>query len=498
MADVLIIGGGVSGLSAGIYAQMSGHRAMICERHGRMGGNLTGWKREGYLIDNCIHWLTGTNPASDTYKMWVDLGVLGNVEVHYSDVLYSCTLEGESMALYRSLDRTCERMLEISQDDRSEIFSFIRAVELMQGCCKIGGEKHDRHIKIIDLIRGIPTLYKYYDLTVGELSERFLHPLLRLFMGSFWGKDFGALALIAVCAHFCGDNGGIPQGGSCDMALRMEKRFLSLGGEIRKGYAAVKINTEGNRAVSVTFMNGDVIAADHIIVTCDPSEVFGKMIDIGMPAGLARMYHDSRLKRFSSCHCAFACDTDKVSFEGDRILKVSDRNVKDLHADVITVREFSHEPSFCPQGKVILQTMAFCDEKDARRFISLKDMSIDKYKNKKLQLSEAVKEELESQLPYLRGKIRCIDVWTPATYRRYVASEIGSYMSFILPSRYLPRRLDCRVKGVKGLYLATQWQQLPGGLPIAAMSGKKAVEAINRMHKSRNEDRFGVDKVCDM
>lgn len=498
MADVLIIGGGVSGLSAGIYAQMSGHRAIICERHGRMGGNLTGWKREGCVIDNCIHWLTGTNPSSDTYRMWVDLGVLGNVGVHYNDILYSCTLDGQIMSLYRSLDMTCECMLKISPEDRREILSFIRAVELMQGLCNIGGDTHDRR-RISDIICAVPTLYKYYSITVGELSERFSHPLLRLFIGSFWGKDFGSLALIAVCAHFCGDNGGVPHGGSCDMALRMEKRFMSLGGEIRKNHEAIKINTEGKRAVSVAFSNGDIIAADHIIVTCDPSEIFGKLIEARMPAKLERMYHDSRFKRFSSYHCAFACDTDKVCFEGDRILKVSVKNVKELLGNIITVREFSHERSFCQNSKLILQTMVFCDEKDSRRFISLKDMSVDKYNNKKLRLSQAVKEELESQIPSLRGKIKCIDVWTPATYRRYVASQIGSYMSFVLPSKYLPRRLDGRVRGVKGLYLATQWQQLPGGLPIAAMSGKKAVEAIGRARKSRNEeDRVGVDKIYDM
>ena len=76
MAKILIIGGGVSGLSAGIYAQLNGHSAVVCEKHAVAGGNLTGWQRGEYHIDNCIHWLTGTNPASKSYKMWEDLGVL--------------------------------------------------------------------------------------------------------------------------------------------------------------------------------------------------------------------------------------------------------------------------------------------------------------------------------------------------------------------------------------------------------------------------------------
>ena len=55
MARVIITGGGVSGLSAGIYARLSGHEAVIYEAHGVPGGNLTGWDRGGYHIDNCVH-----------------------------------------------------------------------------------------------------------------------------------------------------------------------------------------------------------------------------------------------------------------------------------------------------------------------------------------------------------------------------------------------------------------------------------------------------------
>ena len=79
LAKIIIIGAGVSGLSAGIYAQMHGHNATIYERHFKAGGNLTGWDRCGYHIDNCIHWLTGTNPVTKLYKTWESLGALGDV-----------------------------------------------------------------------------------------------------------------------------------------------------------------------------------------------------------------------------------------------------------------------------------------------------------------------------------------------------------------------------------------------------------------------------------
>ena len=103
MAKIIIIGAGVSGLSAGIYAQMNGHNATIYERHFKAGGNLTGWDRCGYHIDNCIHWLTGTNPVTKLYKTWESLGALGNVEVHQGESLFTFEKDGQSLSLGQAL-----------------------------------------------------------------------------------------------------------------------------------------------------------------------------------------------------------------------------------------------------------------------------------------------------------------------------------------------------------------------------------------------------------
>ena len=133
MAKILIIGAGVSGLAAGIYASLYGHSAVVCERHSSPGGNLTGWQRGDYHIDNCIHWLTGTNPASKTYKMWTELGALGTVDVIQCDTLYTCEENGLRLSLYKSIDRLESEMLKLSGEDSSEIHALIRAVKFVQG-----------------------------------------------------------------------------------------------------------------------------------------------------------------------------------------------------------------------------------------------------------------------------------------------------------------------------------------------------------------------------
>lgn len=65
---VIIIGAGVAGLSAGIYARRSGFDVTILEQHSIPGGMCTSWKRKGYLFEGAMHWLTGSSPKTEVYQ----------------------------------------------------------------------------------------------------------------------------------------------------------------------------------------------------------------------------------------------------------------------------------------------------------------------------------------------------------------------------------------------------------------------------------------------
>lgn len=479
MAKILIIGGGVAGLSAGIYARKNGHQAILCERHSIAGGNLTGWQRGEYHIDNCIHWLTGTNPATDTYRMWTDLGALGNTEIYQAETLYTCEANGKRISLHKDLSKLKDDMLALSPADKKEILSLIKAVEAVQGLCGIAGESHDKTSSLWERTHTCPPLLRYCRLSTGELSEKFSHPLLQKFLSCFLGRQFTAIALLVVFATFCGENGGLPKGGSLAMAQRMTETFVGLGGELLLNKEAVKIHTRNGKATSVSFSDGTNIRADYILSTVDPKLLFGKLLRREMPKSLQIQYDNPKMLRFSSYHCAFSCDQTKLPFSGDLIFELSETYKKKLSTEYLILREFSHEKSFAPNGKNVLQTLTFCNEQTAREFIELrKDKAA--YKRKKREIAELIQEILLEKFPKWKGKLACLDVWTPATYERYTLSETGSYMSFLLPANTLPRRVASGIAGLENVALATQWQQAPGGLPTAAAMGKRAIEWVER------------------
>ncbi len=477
MSKVLIIGAGIAGLTAGIYGQKRGHSTLICERGTTAGGNLTGWQRGEYHIDNCIHWLTGTNPSSQLYRLWRDIGALGDVNVLKPPSLYTYEKNGKRLSLTRSLDELEWNMLTISPEDRREIKALISAVRAVQGIDGVAGRAANEELSVTGKLFALPKLIKYHSMTTGALADRFKSPLIRGFITAILTDSFSAMALITVIATFTSENGDIPEGGSSAMARRVTDKYHSLGGKLLLNKEAVKINLCGRRAVSVSFSDGSEESADYVIITADPATVFGKMLDRSMPKALKAMYDDSQMRRFSAYHTAFACESASLPFSGDFIFELPLEYRDILHTDNLIMREFSHERSYAPEGRNIIQTLTFCTEDEARDFIRLRE-SREEYEERKRLICDTVERAITEKFPELSGKLECLDCWTPATYKRYVNSEIGSFMSFLLPPSHNPFGVSGRVDGLDNVLLATQWLKAPGGLPIAATLGREAALAV--------------------
>ena len=482
MANIVIIGGGVAGLSAGIYSLLNGHSVSIFEKHRILGGKLTGWRRKGHDIDGCVHWLTGTNPNSDFYKMWNTVGVLDeNTEVYYGEQLFSYVLGDKKISLYCDMEKTRAEMLAVAPEDEKEINRFMRAVETMARINKVGGENCDRKMMPWEWITRAPDLLFYHTLSIKQLTKRFKNEVIRGFLSALLSEKFSSVALIYVFSTITGKNGGVPRGGSFEIERRMEERFRSLGGQVFTGKEAVKINNKNGYATTVEFSDGSIASGDYMIVTTEPSAAFGKFIDAEMPYSVKKIYDAGDGYRFSSSNAAFSCESDDIPFRDEIIVDVPQKYRYLLRADYLMIREYSNE-NFAPEGKYVVQTLAICDEAACVDFINYRDNKA-KYNEMKKDMAIALEEIITSVLPSLKGKLTCLDVWTPATYKRYTNAETGTFQSFILAPKSIPIPADNRVKGYKNLVLAGQWLQSPGGLPIALDTGRVAAMTVAKLAK---------------
>lgn len=477
MSEVLILGAGVSGLTAGIYCLMAGHKVTICEQHTIPGGNLTGWTRQKLHIDNCIHWLTGTNKHSFFNRIWHDIGALGdNIPLIKEDSLYTYNCNGTAVTLYRNLDKTIEEMLRVAPEDHDEILKLKKAIKVLERCNHTGGEDFSKGVNFKTIVR-MPMLLRYWKRTTREYGELYKSPAMRGFFEGLLGPDFSAIAFLMVAATYCSGNGDIPEGGSFSMAQRVAKKFKELGGEIKFFKKALKVSTDGNRVSSVTFEDGEVIKADNVIVTFEPKMFFEKIMDKKLPKEYKRLYRG--FKRFSTIQTAFAVPADSISFSGSMSIDIPGELREGLHSDKALLRESAYEKSFVKDGKKVLQSMIYVDEEFAKYFIEISKIEgKEQYREEKKKLGDMQKDMIEKLFPEMEGKLELIDNWTPASYARYVGTEIGSWMSFIMPAKKIPVFVKGKVKGMQNLFFASQWQMMPGGLPLAALAGKNTAKMI--------------------
>lgn len=476
--SVLIIGGGVAGFAAGIYALKNGCDAAILEQHKIAGGNLTGWNRKGCHIDNCIHWLTGTNKHSDGYPIWKDTGVLDDdTEIVKPEALFSYRVGDKTLSLYRNLKDTVNEMLQISPEDRKEIKRFERIVKKAMFFSNVGGENNDKALNLGRLFSLAAPTIRFHLMTCGDYGKRFHHPLLQGFFSCLTGPDFSMMAFVLTAANFCAGNADLPKGGSMPTAQRMLKRFKELGGTFIPGVKVAKINTYKNLILSVEDEAGKLYEADEYISTIDPKMLFGKLINIKMPKRLSKIYKDEEHRRFSFLHAAFMVPKDKLRFKGTVIFDTPEACYGTVRGDKIIAKEFSYEEKSAPAGYTVVQLMSYIYEDECKKWIQAYKMPA-RYEEMKSLLANAFSFALTQQYPELKDSMELLDVWTPASYVRYVGSEIGSFMSFTMPAKKIPKVISGKVRALKNLHMATQWQIAPGGLPIAAKVGKLAAKKL--------------------
>ncbi len=478
--QVVIVGGGVAGLCAGIFAARAGLRCAIYEGHSSVGGNLTGWVRDGYTIDNCIHWLTGTREGNDLNRLWQSVGMLdGRTSVRRRAYFYESELDGERLGLSGCPYETANKMIALSPKDEAEIDRFIRTVLALEPIVA-GGSWNEKS----EILARIPDLIYYKRMTLSELAKKFHHPLIRLCMTDYLSGEFSALALLFAYAAYASGNGSIPAGGSPAAARRMEKTCLDAGCEIHTGMRVQRITVRDGKATGIELSDGRRISADYVIAACDPLVTFTRLLPHALfPARLERRINDKQTPIFSAVQIAFVCDRNSLPAFGTRI--IASPHVGGINNGRLPLREYSDEESFAPSGKTVLQAYLFQREKEAEEWIRLSS-DPDRYKARKHALAAEVEAAILAAFPDLDGHMSLLDIWTPATYHRYFGARAGAFLSNAMTPAASLRTHGTRIPHLRGFSLATQWLSSPGGLPAAAKAGKRAAEdAVRALSKRR-------------
>ncbi len=484
MKKIVIIGGGIAGLTAGIYAQKAGFKSVILEKHAISGGECTGWDRNGYHIDGCIHWLTGTDPDNDMYKVWQEVGALENTEIIQLDHFSVWEHHGQTFTIWKDIDKLRDEMLRLAPEDATQIAEFIGAIKDL-GVMGIPAKKPMEMMHVFDYMAMVKmakvgkAMMKYSPMTCAEYAANYKSPILADFFAYSMRANFSISSLLFSIAIFCSGNGAIPKGGSRAMAKRMEQKYLSLGGEVKYNCSAEKIVTQNGIATNVLCANGEEYTGDYIIPACDVHITFGKLLDKQYECE-EYTTRDSDPYTYPLPSCVYIglgiADEMKgfphsITFDCEPYIAGTTTLTK------AGFKTYTHEKSFAPIGHTACVSYIDQDSNDCDHWLKL---YTDKqaYNAKKYELANNVVEKIVKRFPELQDKITVLDVATPATYHRYTGAYKGAWMAYMFTPKGKPVSHKGRIPGLDNVVLASQWLEYSGGLPTAALSGKFAIQRI--------------------
>ncbi|MCL2265837.1 MAG: NAD(P)/FAD-dependent oxidoreductase [Treponema sp.] len=482
MKKIIVVGAGIAGLSAAIYARRNGFDVTLIEQHSIAGGMCTSWKRKGYLFEGAVHWLTGSSPKTELYQLWKDTGALGdNVKVLLNDVFYSVEHDGIIINLYRDLDKTVKHLSEISPNDKKRLLRLASDVKTLS-CMEmpvydIKGVKtqNPKRMNLSSLFKMLPALIKFGKLnkiSSGEYADQFEHPgIRRLFR--VLSDEYSAGSFIVTLASLNMGDGGYPEGGSLAMTDRMVKTFKDLGGSILFNTKVNKVNIE-NGSVTGIRLDGKTLDADAVIVTQETIAAVNQLF--GIP--LKEYWLADICKNTKPAVCTFI----SVGISADILpspvpVWILDEPI--IHAGKkvteIGFYNYAKYKGYAPEGCTALTTAFMCDTYDFWK----KAKEEGRYEEEKQNLAKQISRAVCKKFPQAEGKIEVIDIATPLTYERYTGAYHGSWMS-VTGAGDKMKSYPGFLKNIKGLYFAGHRLMSPGGLPVAVFTGRQAAQMVCR------------------
>ena len=335
-------------------------------------------------------------------------------------------------------------MLALSPEDEIEIKKFISCTRLAESM-QMPIEKPMDMMNLLDYISlgksmsGMSKVMKEYGkINIEDLSNRFKHPLLKHLVSGYMAKEYAAYSLIVSYATFTSGNGGIPQWGSLEMALRMKARLEELGGVVFTNTEVDKVKLDSDRhAAGILLSNGSIVKADYVICACDTDFTFKQLLDKKyMDKKMEKAYKDCKHHAVNSgCQVAFSVDGNFENALNTFLFDCREIKVATQTFSRMSIKNYGHEPSFSPEGKAIIQSNFIQYEEDYEFWIKLYN-DREKYKEAKDTFASEVLKRIEERFPMYKDRLEVLDVWTPATYNRYCNSYKGAYMSFYYEKRW--------------------------------------------------------------
>lgn len=485
--QVLIIGGGVAGLAAGCYARMNGYDATVFEMHHLPGGLCMAWERKGYTFDGCIHYLFGSRPGQPFHAMWEELGaVQGREFVNHESLLTVVGTDGKRLTVYcdpirlsaemkalspadkELIDDLCDGVIQFTKFDMWKLYEQPKALMDAEDWRKYGDA----------MMPFVLPMSQWALVSAADFGARFRDPFLREAVPQMFGwEGIPMMAGMQLLAYMARCNAGFPVGASLSFAQAIADRFVALGGVIEYKAQVEKILVENGRAVGVRLYDDRVFRGHAVIAAADGRNTLFNLLGPDNVDRTMRKMYSGKLPVRSQVQVSLGVKHD-FGHEAHWGVHLLDEpmTIAGQEQDILGISHYCFDPGLAPAGCSSLVVMLESPYDYWQRIYGRR-----LYDTEQNQVAEQVIGLIEARYPQVKGAVEVVDVATPMTYERYTGNWQGATCGWLLTKEtmgLLVQGMAKTIPGLAGLYLAGQWVEPGGSVPIVAASGRMAVQLL--------------------
>lgn len=500
--DVVIIGAGIGGLTAGALLSKAGLSVCVLEKEPHVGGYLAGFRRKDFIFDTAIHWLNQYGPDGVVTRLFNALG---------SDHPQAITLQrtrrykGSSYdyLLTNNPDELRDRLIEEFPADRKGIEQFfLNARKIGNSLNQLNrifrseetmafSEKLQNKLKMLKVVLPFIPFISYS----GEKGLK--KGLNRFFKEEKLHNIFASETELIGCMvpvgwSYANDFQCPPKGGGQVIPQWLQHVVEFYGSVVRTQCSVKEIITHKNTAVGVTYMHKGKLQqlnSKYVIAACDIETLYEKMLPANaVPEKLKRKLQQAELYTSSvTISIGLDCTAEALGF-GEELVHIADERqsfhshhtgdpaTTEISILAPSVRDKSMVPEGC--GSLTLFMPALMDY--SNNWCTTRDeqgnyVRGDAYKALKKEIADTIIERVEALVaPGLRSHILFYEVATPVTHYRYTGNKNGTMMGAKPGRKNMQSKIAHYQTPVKNLLLGGHWAELGGGVPIAAKAGTNA------------------------
>lgn len=294
--DAIIIGGGLSGLTAGSLLAKSGLKVAVIEKSYNPGGSCGIFKRNGVTFDIGAAMLFGFGEAGFNAHRFVFNCLEEPIEVVKHELLYCMHFKGHVIRFGDRIDDFVAELGAVFPSEQDNIKRFYRDLEKMYRDVMVDNPNYTTPDEIpakgaLKSLIKHPLSYArflgYLDKSARSLLERyFADPEIFKFFDKItstycYATLEEAPAVLAAVMFVDNHLGGsyYPAGSTIFLPGKLEKVIEEYGGTMVLEKEVVKIIFEHNRPVGVVLSSGEAVYGRDLIYSGTVWNLYGKLID---------------------------------------------------------------------------------------------------------------------------------------------------------------------------------------------------------------------------